>query len=154
MDQYMPVYHTGTSSCSWISYRHLTVYTILICPFPFLRYILVSLLRGTGTSKLPFQALHISTTELNTKFSAWTHIKANAMKYDFSYAACYVIVYQRSYGLNVVYNLLLRHVKIISCLNTYHTRSFYFYFDNNTDECVLKLIWGIGILLHNGKNFK
>jgi len=45
MGRYMPVYHTGTSFCSWISYRHLSMYTISIYLFPFFwRYILVSLL--------------------------------------------------------------------------------------------------------------
>jgi hypothetical protein len=47
MGRYVPVHHTATSFCSWISYRHLSIYTVSIYLFPFLwRYIFVSLLRS------------------------------------------------------------------------------------------------------------
>jgi hypothetical protein len=35
MGRNVPVYHTGTSYCSWISYRHLPIYTISIYIFQF-----------------------------------------------------------------------------------------------------------------------
>jgi hypothetical protein len=48
--RFMPVYHTGNSFCSWISYRHLSVFIYYIhllffSPF-FWRYFLISLLRN------------------------------------------------------------------------------------------------------------
>jgi hypothetical protein len=61
MSRYIPVYHTGTSLCSWISYPHLSIHTMYIhssfsifltvypC-FAFKKY--------TGTSKFPFWALN------------------------------------------------------------------------------------------------
>jgi hypothetical protein len=62
MRQYMPVYRTGTSFCSWISYRHLSIYR-LIYPFIFFQlsggiYPCFAFKKYTGTSKFLFRALH------------------------------------------------------------------------------------------------
>jgi hypothetical protein len=49
MGRYTPVYHTGTSFCSWISWWYFSIYTTSIYIFFsfFWRYILVSLLTST-----------------------------------------------------------------------------------------------------------
>jgi hypothetical protein len=57
MGRYMPVHHTGTSSSSWTSYRHLSIYTIAF--FLFCEGIsCVAFKKYTGTSEFPFRALY------------------------------------------------------------------------------------------------
>jgi hypothetical protein len=54
-----PVYHTGTSFCSWISYRHLSICTTSISLFStyLTLYPCFTFKKYTGTSKFPFRAL-------------------------------------------------------------------------------------------------
>jgi hypothetical protein len=54
--------HTGTSLCSWILYRHLSIYAISIYLFPFFLtvYPYFVFRKYTGTSKFPFRTLVIT----------------------------------------------------------------------------------------------
>jgi hypothetical protein len=54
MGRYMPVYHTGTF-CSWISYRHLSIYIISTDFFSIVPCLAFK--KYTGTPKFPFRAL-------------------------------------------------------------------------------------------------
>jgi hypothetical protein len=60
LGRYMPVYHTGTTFCSWISCRYLTTHTVPIYLFSFFFlavYLSFAFKNYTSTSEFPFRAL-------------------------------------------------------------------------------------------------
>jgi hypothetical protein len=60
-DRYMPVYHTGTSFCSWITYPHINIYIIypkyIFFPVFLTVYPCFAFKKSIGTSKFPFRVL-------------------------------------------------------------------------------------------------
>jgi hypothetical protein len=117
--RYMPVYHTKTYFY-WISYRHVSIYTISIFRF-FLTVYLVSVFKKyTVTSKFPFRALEkwvsISYCKVNFKFCFTSPILTTSSRPQVTFLFFYCDMSQEKLFCLNFYSIITTVTKIVSVL--------------------------------------